>query len=612
VDLVPTIVELANLDRRSDIEKLDGRSLLPLLTDDRWVPDRFLFAETEVPFFAYGWSRLRAVREGAIKFIDAPMEELYDLEHDPGELSNLAAERGPDAQRLAAEVEAWAARDVDADSTVTVDSETARMLHALGYSAGEPGRPEGEGHGNPVELMQVHHELQKVGELLATGRPQEAVRRVQDALAMDPQNLAALRDLSRGLTQLGRLDEAATVAAKASALAPWSAQAAMVEADVEFRRGRQRRALELIDRSLDLDEHFLEARLDRCRYLAALGRTGEAAAEIESLLEESPNDSWVALRYAEVVELASGDLEAARQRLETVVARNPRFSEAWLLLGTVHTRAGRSSAAAGVYRDAIASGAANADIAARLALLLAEAGDSGAETALYEAIQSGPVARADLHVALGELLAARGRGGEARQQFELAAAAPASTTGTRNSKGIALLRLGRISEAETVWRKLAEDHPDFARAWLNLASLSIQRQAWAEAESFARTAIGREPASAGAWNNLGIALEELGRAGEAEAAYRRAAELDARDPRALFNLGILLRTNRRYDEAAAVQQEVLTRNPRHGGAHFELGVLYAGFLGDPERAKVHLQATIAADPDHPRARQARVVLDQLP
>jgi len=41
-------------------------------------------------------------------------------------------------------------------------------------------------------------------------------------------------------------------------------------------------------------------------------------------------------------------------------------------------------------------------------------------------------------------------------------------------------------------------------------------------------------------------------------------------------------------------------------------MLYAGPLADAERAKVHLRATIAADPNHPRARQARVVLDKLP
>ena len=117
---------------------------------------------------------------------------------------------------------------------------------------------------------------------------------------------------------------------------------------------------------------------------------------------------------------------------------------------------------------------------------------------------------------------------------------------------------------------------------------------------------------AAAWNNLAIGLEELGRSAEAEAAYRYAGDIDPRNYRALFNLGILLRKSSRYDEAAETQQRVLSRNPGHGGAHFELGVLFAGPLGDPEQAKAHLQAAIGADPNHPRARQARAVLDRLP
>ena len=131
-------------------------------------------------------------------------------------------------------------------------------------------------------------------------------------------------------------------------------------------------------------------------------------------------------------------------------------------------------------------------------------------------------------------------------------------------------------------------------------------------ERLARAAVEREPRSTAAWNNLGIGLEELGRTAEAEAAYRRGSEVDANDWRALLNLGILLRKSARFDEAAAIQQEVLTRAPSNPGAHFELGMLYAGPLADVERAKAHLRATIGANPDHPRARQARAILDRLP
>jgi len=612
VDLVPTVVDLMALDPKPDYEELEGQSFVPILRGEDYKPDRLLYAETEAPFFSYGWSRLRTVRQGAMKFIDAPVVELYDLGRDPVELQNIAGDRTTDVRRLALEIEKWAEELDDVESTVAVDSETAEQLRALGYIAGDPGRPEGQGRGNPVELLAVHRELQAVGRLLRSAQPQEAAQRAQYALTMDPENLTALQDLSRALLQLDRMDEAAAAAARASAVAPWSSRALATEADAEIHRGRYQRALDLLDRALELNDNFLEARLERSRCLASLGRNDEAVAELEPLLKASPDNNWVALRYAEIVELASGDYNAAERRLQTVISRNPSFGQAWMLLGTVLTRAGQTGDAVSLYREAIASGVTDLDLSARLALLLAEASDPAAETALREAIRSSPTVRADLHLVLGELLSAQGRKDEARHQFETAGAAPAHSVGARNSKGLALLRLGLIDEAETVWRELTRDHPEFSRAWLNLASVSIERQDWSEAEQFARTAIAREPTAAGAWNNLGIALEELGRTQEAETAYRRAAEIDTRDSRALFNLGILLRTSSRYEEAAIVQQDVLARNPAHSGAHFELGVLYAGFLGDIERAKGHLQATIDADPNHPRAKQARFVLDQLP
>ena len=336
----------------------------------------------------------RSARDGRLKLIAAPTEELYDLAPDPGELRNLAAERPAEVRRLTAAVEAWSAAGGAADSTLSVDAETAGMLRALGYAAGDTARPAGEGRGNPVELMPVHDELQAVGSLLANGRPEEAVRRARGALALDPDNLTGLRDLSRGLVQLGRLDEAATAADRAAAIAPWSAEAFTVAADIAHRRGAAARALELVDRALALDPRFLEARVERSRYLAALGRSGEAAAELADLLEQAPDDNWVALRYAELVELPAGDLAAAERRLRQVLARNPSFAEAWLLLGTVLTRAGRGSEAAEVYRQAAAEGVIDPDSQARAALLLAAAGDPAAEAALRAAISAAELEQA--------------------------------------------------------------------------------------------------------------------------------------------------------------------------------------------------------------------------
>ena len=60
---------------------------------------------------------------------------------------------------------------------------------------------------------------------------------------------------------------------------------------------------------------------------------------------------------------------------------------------------------------------------------------------------------------------------------------------TREQAGETRVHAYAWDEAESTWRALTRDHPDFGRAWLNLASLSIQRENWAEAERMARAAV---------------------------------------------------------------------------------------------------------------------------
>ena len=59
----------------------------------RWRP-RPLYAETLAPRLDFGWSELRVDgATGATSYIRAPRPELYDVEADPGEMRNIAAER---------------------------------------------------------------------------------------------------------------------------------------------------------------------------------------------------------------------------------------------------------------------------------------------------------------------------------------------------------------------------------------------------------------------------------------------------------------------------------------------------------------------------------------
>ena len=112
IDLFPTIVEMAGLRRRA---RTSGREpgpgthgstrQLARLAGGSWV-DAPSFAESLVPLLHYGWSDLRAVRDGRWKYILAPRPELYDLDHDPGELKNLVDADPAKASAMRASLEA--------------------------------------------------------------------------------------------------------------------------------------------------------------------------------------------------------------------------------------------------------------------------------------------------------------------------------------------------------------------------------------------------------------------------------------------------------------------------------------------------------------------------
>ena len=56
------------------------------------------------PLHHYGWSDLRALRSGRYKVIDAPRPELYDVDRDPNETTNLFSERQALGDRMIAQL----------------------------------------------------------------------------------------------------------------------------------------------------------------------------------------------------------------------------------------------------------------------------------------------------------------------------------------------------------------------------------------------------------------------------------------------------------------------------------------------------------------------------
>jgi arylsulfatase A-like enzyme/Flp pilus assembly protein TadD len=151
IDIAPTILAWAGLP---PMEPSDGISLLPAWTGAE-ISERPLYGEAVSLRSLLDVSPLRYVRQGRWKLIHKPIAELYDLDADPGETSNLAASDPTRAQHLRAQLEQLLAqrREVADAPRAEVDPDTEQQLAALGYVVGGS-----SGDGVSVDSLEVYGE----------------------------------------------------------------------------------------------------------------------------------------------------------------------------------------------------------------------------------------------------------------------------------------------------------------------------------------------------------------------------------------------------------------------------------------------------------------------
>lgn len=134
VDIMPTILDALSIAPVS----ADGISLISAIRGATPTDDRALYSESFYPQ-RFGWSPLRALRDGRFKLIDAPRPELYDLEADPFEEQNIYADRNVVATAMASRLAAFSESLGPARAEAArVPSELRERLAALGYVGGAP------------------------------------------------------------------------------------------------------------------------------------------------------------------------------------------------------------------------------------------------------------------------------------------------------------------------------------------------------------------------------------------------------------------------------------------------------------------------------------------
>lgn len=363
VDLMPTALDLLGLAPPAGIP---GASLAPLMTG---TPELGLdaYSEAMYPLHHYGWSELRALRSGRYKVIDAPRPELYDIDRDPHEATNLYESRRALGDRMIAQLrslEEGFSRTEAALPAGDVDPEARERLAALGYvgsfvaSASDPRT----GRADPKDKIGLFNKLGLATEL-SRDRGPDGRPPVEKIMAL--------------LDEVVREDPAVIDA--------W-----FMLGTQNLNHGTLEKAVEYFKRTLQLKPDYDLAVFNLAQAYRRMGNDEAALAGFEHYLTLDPKDPYVKYQMGEIW-MDRGDLARAEQLFREALDIDPQVAAAKNALGVLALQRGDPAKAETLIREALA---AKPDLRLahfNLALLAEQRGDlRTAEREYYEELKAHP------------------------------------------------------------------------------------------------------------------------------------------------------------------------------------------------------------------------------
>jgi choline-sulfatase len=398
VDIAPTILDMLGV---GPSEAIDGRSLVPLLTGATNEMGLESYAEALYPRHHFGWSDLRALREGRFKLIAAPRPELYDLEADPTEQTNLYESRRALGDRMLGRLDEMEARWSKAAAgrpvqAVEVDPEAKARLAALGYVgsfvATATDGSQRAGLADPKDKIHLFNLISRARDMTkdehAFGEVVGMLRKVVDE---DPKVIDAWFMLGNVHAARGRTVEAIDFFTRALALKPDDEMAVINMANAYRNLGRDEEALVGYRRFLQLDPRNAQVRYEAAQILIDRGELDEASGLLREALTLEPK--LAAARNAlGVVAIRRGDFAGAEREIRGALQQKPDVRLAHFNLAVLAEERGDTRAAVAEYQQEIAEHPNSSFKAAfNLGRLLGRLGDrQGHERELRRAIDINP------------------------------------------------------------------------------------------------------------------------------------------------------------------------------------------------------------------------------
>ena len=204
VDIVPTILDLVKAPGSGGFR---GRSLKPVLEGTGRLPETSVYSEALYARYHFGWSELTALTDVRYRYIKAPREELYDLQRDGDERTNLADERAQARQALRGaldRVTAGATIQTPAD----IPADARERLQALGYVGAQTdiSTTPGDALADPKDKREILERYREAVDFAGERRWPQAITLLQQILRDDPEMADVWSQLAVFATRVDRFE----------------------------------------------------------------------------------------------------------------------------------------------------------------------------------------------------------------------------------------------------------------------------------------------------------------------------------------------------------------------------------------------------------------------
>ncbi len=353
VDLFPTILEIFGWDPPPGISGDSFAGVLKGVLPSK----RKIYLETEFPLTEYGWSPLAGLISGNWKYISAPREELYDLENDPAERTNLAEVHKEITNRLKDQLLKLKENMTVVDATdVKLDEQSRRELESLGYLGGSSAKMTTGGTlRDPKDAIRLRSEfisilsdVKKGDFTLAEDRLRSLIKKSPESytfhyklalLLFQQQQYRKARDefqkladrfpdeykthynLGKTLLKLGRDNEAIKELQLAISLNDENTPAYNNLGIALLKARRIVEAIDAFNRSVEIDYDQVDPHNNLGNAYLSLGRVEEAATEFRRSVEIDPDFFEGRYNLGLCLERLGKNKEAAREFKEALRIR---------------------------------------------------------------------------------------------------------------------------------------------------------------------------------------------------------------------------------------------------------------------------------------------------